>query len=141
MPSHLPPHSHGSGSPSSAHPAGHRTRQGRRRPAAITRYQYAMALPSQGVPCAPQAAAKDTASGGWRHPQRQPPRSPDPEHLIFAGSGPQRLISRIPVLTLRGRHKTGRGLMPLAGLPYPRRSGQMTVCVRAKSDATRCHVA
>jgi hypothetical protein len=31
--------------------------------------------------------------------------------------------------------------MPLAGLPYPRRSGQMTVCVRAKSDATRCHVA
>lgn len=35
-------------------------------PAAITRYQDAMALPSQGVQRAPQAAAKGTASGGWR---------------------------------------------------------------------------
>ena len=34
-------------------------------PAAITRYQYAMALPSQGVQCAPQAAAKGIAYAGW----------------------------------------------------------------------------
>ncbi len=88
MPSHLPPHNHGSGCPSSAHPSGHRTRQGRRCPAAITRYQYAMALLSQGVPCAPQAAkgtapaAGDTRNGS-RHAHL------NPERLIFAGQGQQ----------------------------------------------------
>ena len=35
-------------------------------PAAITRYPYAMALPSPGRAVRTQAAANGTASGGWR---------------------------------------------------------------------------
>ena len=74
MRGHLPPHGHG---PASSH-LRIRPRKGSARavgaPAAITRYQYAMALPSQGVQCAPQAAAKGTASGGRRCPQRRIPR-------------------------------------------------------------------
>ena len=42
-------------------------------PAVITRYQYAMALPSQDVQYAPQAAAKGTASGARPGSDPAPP--------------------------------------------------------------------
>ena len=65
MRSHLPPYDYGPAVSQLRIRPRNGTRQGRRCPGAITRYPYATALPSQGVQCAPQAAAKGAASGGW----------------------------------------------------------------------------
>jgi hypothetical protein len=98
-----------------------------------------MALPSQGVQCAPQAAANDTASGGWPGPQRRPPRqlrpgpragprqlgrpvrwlsalhpawSPPSTALARAGSGPNGSLLGPVLLTVRRRHKTSQAMTP-----------------------------